>query len=331
MPRISSIKPFATRALGGGLTILRAGFRLLAYGPHWKWIQANKWAWFSALGLGAFSVASMNEFWLASVLFTLGAVSCCSQLWSWSPSEIHPPIVIVIKSIGSAVIFGAWLAFLLVLNVYRADRPWSQLPMAIAQIRSVISPDSIQLDWRIQPPGVPVNLTSLEGNDPANGEHKKSAVPSPAPCIDEALNQQKDMSLSQLLGEYAREIEQDYQVYYSEDGDEWNRRNGTMPPNFWEPPDSKDIEAAKKRIVALKNGINERMRRRFCNIYGILQVAAVRGFAKQTQYEIDDMLLVKDIGMGKTKYLDVRQVWIDKLSSYLSSVEQRMSASAQRP
>jgi hypothetical protein len=103
----------------------------LLQGPRWAWLQANEWAWFGGLALGGFTVASVNEFGLAAILFFLAAVSCAAHLWSFEAIEVR--FLSLWKVLGTVGILVGLVYLLGVDNEFRADRPWSQFPSAIVR------------------------------------------------------------------------------------------------------------------------------------------------------------------------------------------------------
>ncbi len=129
------------RILGGSLGgILR--FALL--GPRYVWLRSHTWAWYSGLFLGGVAISSMNEFALTALLFMVSAVSLLAQLWHWSrnfPSRVLVPF----RLFGSVVMLLLLMCFLGIVNVFRAGRPWSQLPEAIAQAKAVLLPQELDV------------------------------------------------------------------------------------------------------------------------------------------------------------------------------------------
>jgi hypothetical protein len=165
--------------------------------------------------------------------------------------------------------------------------------------------------------------------NPPTSLSEKPRSPRPS-CTDKSLKQYPMTSIAQMLGEDEREIEADWKVYWDKDEEQHNRANG-MPMNYsGGPANPVDMQAAKVRIVELRNDINKKMQTTFCEVFGLLQEASDRGYAIQTQEDKGRILIIEQLSNGDLKYTDIRRVGTtESISPYLISVAQRLSASAQ--
>jgi hypothetical protein len=124
------------------LSKLVLGFRsfigFLLNGPRRVWMQAHKWAWLSVLFALGIAVASLNEFCLAVIFFSLSALSGSSRVWHWSEPWLSQFWLNALRVFGTFFMLLGLVAAVAVINVNREDRSWSQLPKAISNMKAWI-------------------------------------------------------------------------------------------------------------------------------------------------------------------------------------------------
>jgi hypothetical protein len=69
---------------------------------------------------------------LAVVFFTLAALSCASKLWNWTEPGLAEFWLNILRTVGTFFVLLSLFAAIAVVNVYRGDRRWSQLPTALS-------------------------------------------------------------------------------------------------------------------------------------------------------------------------------------------------------
>jgi hypothetical protein len=117
---------------------IRPVFRFLILGPRKAWLQANEWAWFLGLFALAATVTGVNEFGLAVIFLGLSLFGCTSQIFKWEPQGWVAPWTIVAKFALTMISISAFICAVAVVNEYRANRPWSELPAAYVRCANLL-------------------------------------------------------------------------------------------------------------------------------------------------------------------------------------------------
>lgn len=131
------------------------------HGPQRVWVQAHQWAWLSGLFALGIGVASVNEFGLAVILFCLSALSLSSRLWTWSEPGLDRFWVNTIRGVGTFFIVLGFISAAAVMDVYRANRAWSQIPEAATNLRASIHGEKTH----IKPKGTALSIVLFSQPD----------------------------------------------------------------------------------------------------------------------------------------------------------------------
>jgi len=109
----------------------RAAIDFLLSGPKPDW----RLAWPVALVVGAATLASLNEFACSDFFLLLSSVSCGWQIWKFPGQRVAVRTLLTMALVTVLACAGA------VVNEFRAEKPWSQLPSAWRHITHAQSPD----------------------------------------------------------------------------------------------------------------------------------------------------------------------------------------------